>query len=299
MRYNVHQPRAFRNRSARYLGVLVAAALIATLGLPSAVQAQTPPPPTVTGDGDGKTSGGGTVTAEWVGRAAMIPLQTGWVVEYTEPDELWADAIAMYVGNHESGEAPEITANDPRIHHGVWKVRVSYWNQGNGVAADPDDKATTSAGAVIQGVRIGKASALTEYLHGPPDDAPTDLMAHDAGPGSVRLVWDKVTGAKEYQLRYSSDPTDDDEWEGWDSAKIGDVIDELDMGVEYTFEVRALGASRAGFGDLHGPSASTMDMMPTPTPTLPEIAALFLAMLLLGSGAYLLRRRQSGGLTPA
>ena len=38
---------------------------------------------------------------------------------------------------------------------------------------------------------------------------------------------------------------------------------------------------------------------PTPTPTLPEIAALFLAMLLLGSGAYLLRRRQSGGLTHA
>ena len=36
-----------------------------------------------------------------------------------------------------------------------------------------------------------------------------------------------------------------------------------------------------------------------PTPTLPEIAALFLAMLLLGSGAYLLRRRQSGDLTHA
>ena len=56
--------------------------------------------------------------------------------------------------------------------------------------------------------------------------------------------------------------------------------------------------SRAGVGDLHGPSASTA-VMPVPTPTLPEIAALFLAMLLLGSGAYLLRRRQSGGLTPA
>ena len=39
--------------------------------------------------------------------------------------------------------------------------------------------------------------------------------------------------------------------------------------------------------------------VPMPTPTLPEIAALFLAMLLVGSGAYLLRRRQSGGLTPA
>ena len=40
MRYNVHPPRAFRNRIAKSLGVLVAAALIATLGLPSAAQAQ-------------------------------------------------------------------------------------------------------------------------------------------------------------------------------------------------------------------------------------------------------------------
>ena len=77
------------------------------------------------------------------------------------------------------------------------------------------------------------------------------------------------------------------------------MVDELKMDTEYTFEVRGLGASRAGVGDLHGPSASIDEMMPTPTPTLPEIAALFLAMLLVGSGAYLLRRRQSGGLTPA
>ena len=41
MRYTSSHPRAFRNRIARYLGVLVAAALIATLGLPSASQAQT------------------------------------------------------------------------------------------------------------------------------------------------------------------------------------------------------------------------------------------------------------------
>ena len=65
------------------------------------------------------------------------------------------------------------------------------------------------------------------------------------------------------------------------------------------FELRGLGETRAGVGDLHGPSATIAEMMPVPTPTLPEIAALFLAMLLLGSGAYLLRRRQSGGLTPA
>ena len=71
------------------------------------------------------------------------------------------------------------------------------------------------------------------------------------------------------------------------------------MGTEYTFEVRGLGETRAGVGDLHGPSASTAAMMAVPSPTLPEIAMLLLAMLLLGSGAYLLRRRQSGGLTPA
>ena len=53
MRYNVHSPCAFRNRIAKSIGVLVGAALVATLGLPSAVQAQTPPAPTVTGTGDG------------------------------------------------------------------------------------------------------------------------------------------------------------------------------------------------------------------------------------------------------
>ena len=119
------------------------------------------------------------------------------------------------------------------------------------------------------------------------------------GPTPAGSSGMKVTGATSYELRYTADPTDDDAWTDWDTAKSGEVIDDLEMGVEYTFEVRALGATRAGVGDLHGPSASTAAMMPVPTPTLPEIAALFLAMLLLGSGAYLLRRRQSGGLTPA
>ena len=54
MRYTVLTPRTFHNRITKYLGVLVGAALVATLGLPSAAQAQTPPAPTVTGMGDGK-----------------------------------------------------------------------------------------------------------------------------------------------------------------------------------------------------------------------------------------------------
>ena len=46
MRYTVLTFRTFHHRITRYLGVLVGAALVATLGLPSAVQAQTPNPPT-------------------------------------------------------------------------------------------------------------------------------------------------------------------------------------------------------------------------------------------------------------
>ena len=53
MRYNVHSPCAFHSRIAKSLGVLVGAALVATLGLPSAAQAQTPGAPTVTATGDG------------------------------------------------------------------------------------------------------------------------------------------------------------------------------------------------------------------------------------------------------
>ena len=41
MRYTVLTSRTFHNRITRYLGVLVGAALVAALGLPSAAQAQT------------------------------------------------------------------------------------------------------------------------------------------------------------------------------------------------------------------------------------------------------------------
>ena len=65
MRYTSSHPRAFRNRIARYLWVLVGAALVATLGLPSAAQAQTPAAPTVTGTGDGTVGSNGTINATW------------------------------------------------------------------------------------------------------------------------------------------------------------------------------------------------------------------------------------------
>ena len=293
MRYTSSHPRTFRNRIAKSIGVLVAAALIATLGLPSAAQAQAPAAPMV--------SAGATGTGEVGSAAAALiatwgePLggdsgQDQWLVEYTEPGVAWDDATEIVIPSEDTQMTDPIPANDPRIHHGVWRFRVSYYD----ADLDPDNDIDAVTPAVI-----GDESAITDYLHGPPATAPTGFAAYAAGPDARRLVWDEVTGAASYELRYSSDPTDDDEWEGWDPATSGMVVDDLDMGVEYTFEVRALGASRAGVGDLNGPSASIDEAMPTPTPTLPEIALLLLAMLLLGSGAYLLRGRQSGGLTPA
>ena len=285
MRYNVHPPRAVRNRIARYLGVLVAAALVATLGLPSAVQAQTPAAPTVTGTGVGTVGDStGTLTATWGQALATGSDQDQWLLAYTEPGVAWDDATEVFVASSGVSTSEALSANDPRIHHGVWRFRVSYYEENGG-----DD---------MDGAVIGKPSAVTDYLHGPPASAPTGFTDYHAGPAARRLVWDDVTGTG-YELRYTADATDDDAWTDWKTAINGHVVDKLKMGTEYTFEVRGLGKSRAGVGDLHGPSASTMEMMPTTTPTLPEIAALFLAMLLLGSGAYLLRRRQSGGLTPA
>ena len=115
MRYNVHSPCAFHNRIARYLGVLVAAALIATLGLPSAAQAQTPAAPTVTGDGRRQGTGGGpTITATWGVDNWIVTMTVErssggarWKVEYTEPGVPWDDAKAL----------------DPERHDGTLRLR--------------------------------------------------------------------------------------------------------------------------------------------------------------------------------
>ena len=84
-------------------------------------------------------------------------------------------------------------------------------------------------------------------------------------------------------------------------GKGAQVITIMDPG-EHTFMLRAVGSSdndTSTEGKVLRCGRADSVTVPMPTPTLPEIAALFLAMLLLGSGAYLLRRRQSGGLTHA
>ena len=95
MHYSSHPPRAFRNRIAKSIGVLVAAALVATLGLPSAVQAQTPAAPTVEGTGDGMVGSNGTLTAMWGQPLGTNSDQDQWLLEYTEPGVAWDDATKV------------------------------------------------------------------------------------------------------------------------------------------------------------------------------------------------------------
>ena len=143
------------------------------------------------------------------------------------------------------------------------------------------------------------------YTLGPPE-APMNFHASPSPNGYV-LTWtdmsSKDQGIDRYQFRSGPD-------EKWDGAKVGDLVKDLDPG-EYMFMLRAIGMSTNGdsakadssnkvkVNDVLGDAAPFSVMVPTPTPTLPELVTLLLAMLLLGSGAYLLRRRQSGGLTPA
>ena len=226
MHYSSHTRRAFCNRIVRYFGVLVAAALVATLGLPSAAQAQTPAAPTVEGTGDGVASDAATITATWGPQLKDPTDQDQWLVEYTEPGIAWAKATEIPIEMLTNMTTGGLPANDPRIHHGVWRFRVSYYDSDGGDAKD---------GAVV-----GTASDITDYQHGPPT-APTGFDAHPAGPDARRLVWDAVKGTL-YDTRYTADATDDDEWTDWTMmATSGMVVDDLDMGVEYTFELRALG----------------------------------------------------------
>ena len=287
MRYTVLTYRTFHNRIAKSLGVLVGAALVATFGLPSAVQAQTPAAPMVTASSGANAK----ITATWGLPLDMISGQDQWLVEYAEPGVAWDDATERVIKELGSGVLPRMAlfdADDPRIHHGIWQFRVSYYKAG--VDAD--------GGPAAPAAVIGTASAVTKYQHGPPTAAPTGLTAYDAGPDARRLVWDEMD-VLTYESRYTADKTDDDKWTMWMGAKSGDTVSKLTMGTEYTFEVRGVVESRAGVGNKYGPSASIDEAVPMPTPTLPEIALLLLAMLLLGSGAYLLRGRQSGGLTHA
>ena len=295
MRYNVHSPCAFHNRIAKTLGVFVAAALVAALGLPSAAQAQTIGPVGVT-FADGDTG----FTVMWTSRFATTsgndPVDN-WIVRFTEPG---GDKVVL----HENLATQETlaVATTKMISYkdndlGTWWIQVDACFEdlpdatGSGDTKDvcPDD-------SLEAGTAVG-------YTHGAPA-MPENLTA-SLVPGGVALTWTPIMGDRGiHGYQYSKDGK---AWE--DASDAGANVVQVDPG-EYTFMVRARGTSDndlntdpnvddAEAAESNGAAASVDITVPMMTPTIPEIAALLLAMLLLGSGAYLLRRRQSGGLTPA
>ena len=124
MRYTVHTHRTFHHRITKYLGVLVGAALVATLGLPSAAQAQ-------------DASGAATLTAQWLhgrpGSTTPPLLQRGgrndawsdsdqgsWLFEYTEPGVAWDDATSLTMITADDTVDDDLLMQrlSPRMTHG-------------------------------------------------------------------------------------------------------------------------------------------------------------------------------------
>ena len=90
MRYTSSHPYAFRNKIAKSIGVLVAAALVAVLGLPTAAQAQTPSQRSQSPCADAADE----LVSWWRHGTCAARVQTDikrWIVTFTEPgtgDEL-------------------------------------------------------------------------------------------------------------------------------------------------------------------------------------------------------------------
>ena len=297
MRYNVHSPCAFHSRIAKTLGVLVAAALVATLGLPSVAQAQS-----IAADGiDYDDATGFEIT--WSTRLDTSTVDN-WIVTVTKPggakvvvnehSTVQTTLGAVITANAESlgdGTATSLTYKATDL--GTWWFQVSACV----VALDP----ATAAGTCKPATNL-EAGTGVGYTHGAPP-APTNLAAN-AVPTGVALTWTDMTSDRaisSYQYAFKTKTDGKPDWKN--AAGKGAQVIKADPG-EHTFMLRAVGSSDNSTAtmentDVPGAAASKMVTVPVPMPTLPEIAALFLAMLLLGSGAYLLRRRQSGGLTPA
>ena len=292
MHYSSHPPRAFRNRIAKSIGVIVAAAVVAALGLPSVAQAQSIARSGIVFTDSGDDAG---FMITWTTRLDISGPDKvdNWIVTFTKPN---GSTVVLNEQTENGTTGASLGSSMPtpvslnQKDLGTWWVQVDACFEPLGTG---DDKGVCPDGELESGTAVG-------YTHGA-FPAPENLVASTV-PTGVALTWTSEKsdyGFADYQ--YSMD-----EGKKWTVASAdGAQVIPAKPG-EYTFWVRARGNSD---NDLNTPptnpeslglAASTETItVPTPTPTLPEIAALFLAMLLLGSGAYLLRRRQSGGLTPA
>ena len=134
------------------------------------------------------------------------------------------------------------------------------------------------------------------------DTAQVTGVTVDEGDAQLVVNWTAVDNATGYTVQWKSDGqgynTDDRQATVTSGTTTSHTIEGLANGTEYTVRVSAT-RTDATAGPPSAEVTGTTEMIPMPTPTLPEIALLLLAMLLLGSGVYLLRGRQSGGQTHA
>ena len=134
------------------------------------------------------------------------------------------------------------------------------------------------------------------------DTAQVTGVTVDEGDAQLVVNWTAVDNATGYTVQWKSGGQDYNTGDRQATVTPGSTtshtIEGLANGTEYTVRVIAT-RTDANDGPPSAEVTGTTEMIPVPTPTLPEIALLLLAMLLLGSGVYLLRGRQSGGLTHA
>ena len=332
MRYN-----SSRNRITRSLGVLVGAALVAALVLPSVAQAQSGPTPVAPTVMYLPSSDDLTVTTAYDDSDAGNYFF--WTV--VDPDDVTGRRATLATAD------PKRITIDLRgsSDHGTWKASVmaatavtEMVTQTTAGAVRVYDGSGMPSTSVPMWAKLPTASAMKTsgspdkvYTHGPAT-APENFGYNVTSAGSHLFSWMNAkgdSGLKGYRLEWTKDDPDLASAK-WERAKAGDDLSftsskstdsytlssadlkKVDEGVYYTFRLSALGKSSADNADygndgkVEGDGSDIRLMLgeeasagttPTPTPTLPEWAALFLAMLLLGSGAYLLRGRQQGGLT--
>ena len=146
-----------------------------------------------------------------------------------------------------------------------------------------------------------EVTGTTEMIPGADPDA-GDGVTVDEGDAQLVVNWTAVDNATGYTVQWKSGGqgynTGDRQATVTPGSTTSHTIEGLANGTEYTVRVIAT-RTDANDGPPSAEVTGTTEMIPVPTPTLPEIALLLLAMLLLGSGVYLLRGRQSGGLTHA
>ena len=274
MRYN-----SSRNRITRSLGVLVGAALVAALMLPSVAQAQeapdTPVAPRVAHDG---TRDRLTVTT----RSPILNLHDYMFFNLVDPDGVTIKRATI------KDTAPALAYNlDGSSHHGTWKANLRSAMLMVDIEITPVGRNTAGAVMVVdaEGVavvpatwvklplsstnRVTAASPDRTYTHGPPE-APANFDYDVPSAGAHLFSWTNPAsdyGLSGHRLEWTKDDPASANAE-WERAKAGEDLaisrsrgtgtytlsaadlKKVDEGVEYTFRLRALGISSADNKDI-------------------------------------------------